>query len=67
MERIGSQRERIEGILLEEMKVAFRRHEEGLCTADEYLAALKRFAEFVVGGRVPKHLIDLQNSNGKGS
>ena len=57
MERVSSEREQIETLLLEEMKVAYRRHEAGECNADDYVAALKRYAEFVVGGRVPKHLL----------
>ena len=61
MEKERLQRERIESLLLDEMKAAFRRHETGQCNADEYVAALKRYAEFVVGGRIPKHILDADN------
>ena len=61
MARNSSQRQKIEAILLEEMKIAYRRHEAGECTADEYLAALRHFADFVVGGQVPEHLADSMN------
>jgi hypothetical protein len=63
MERETTERERVQRLLLEEMRVAYRRHEAGECTADEYVAALKRFAEFMVGGRIPRQLQDSRKGN----
>ena len=59
MERTGLQHEQIETILLEQMKVAFWQHKAARCSVAEYSAALARFAEFIVDGRIPNNLDEL--------
>ena len=63
MDRTGLQHEQIEILLLEEMKVAFWQHKAARCSAEEYSAALARFAEFVVDGRIPNNLQELAPSD----